>query len=71
MVFQCINIRQVPWEVLKTAAFGYYKYLEAGLRDKARLQGFYSIMVTKEVETCLCTRFLKAFLVVLSREISL
>ena len=22
MVFQCINIRQVPWEVLKTATFG-------------------------------------------------
>ena len=22
MVFQCINIRQDPWEVLKTAAFG-------------------------------------------------
>ena len=22
MVFQCINFRQVPWEVLKTAAFG-------------------------------------------------
>ena len=22
MVFQCINIRQVLWEVLKTAAFG-------------------------------------------------
>ena len=22
MVFQCINIRQMPWEVLKTAAFG-------------------------------------------------
>ena len=22
MVFQCINIRQVPWEVLKIAAFG-------------------------------------------------
>ena len=22
MVFQCINIRQVPWEVLTTAAFG-------------------------------------------------
>ena len=21
MVFQCVNIRQVPWEVLKTAAF--------------------------------------------------
>ena len=21
MVFQCINIRQVPWEMLKTAAF--------------------------------------------------
>ena len=23
MVFQCINIRQVLWEVLKTAAFGH------------------------------------------------
>ena len=22
MIFQCINIRQAPWEVLKTAAFG-------------------------------------------------
>ena len=22
MVFECINIRQVPWEVLKTMAFG-------------------------------------------------
>ena len=22
MVFQCINIRQVPWEVLETEAFG-------------------------------------------------
>ena len=22
MVFQCINIRKIPWEVLKTAAFG-------------------------------------------------
>ena len=22
MIFQCINIRQVPWEVLKTAASG-------------------------------------------------
>ena len=22
MIFQCINIRQSPWEVLKTAAFG-------------------------------------------------
>ena len=22
MFFQCINIRQVPWEVLKTAAYG-------------------------------------------------
>ena len=22
MVFQCINIRQVPWQVLKTAASG-------------------------------------------------
>ena len=24
MVFQCINIRQVPWEVLKTDAFGMF-----------------------------------------------
>ena len=23
MFFQCINIRQVPWEALKTAAFGF------------------------------------------------
>ena len=23
MVFQCINIHQVPWEMLKTAAFGH------------------------------------------------
>ena len=34
MVFQCINIRQVPWEVLKTAAFGsvecYIVYVERG-----------------------------------------
>ena len=22
MLFQCINIRQIPWEVLKTEAFG-------------------------------------------------
>ena len=22
MVFQCINIHQIPWEVLKTEAFG-------------------------------------------------
>ena len=22
MIFQCINIRQLPWEVLKTTAFG-------------------------------------------------
>ena len=27
MVFQCINIRQVPWEVLKTAAFGTWRML--------------------------------------------
>ena len=28
MVFQCINIRQFPWEVLKTAAFGLgFQYL--------------------------------------------
>ena len=27
MVFQCINIRQVPWEVLKTEAFGFQHLL--------------------------------------------
>ena len=33
MVFQCINIRQVPWEVLKTMAFGLgFKHLPRDLR---------------------------------------
>ena len=27
MVFQCINIRQVPWEVLKTAVSGTWRML--------------------------------------------
>ena len=35
MVFQCINIRQVPWEVLKTAASGLgFQHL---LRDLANV----------------------------------
>ena len=35
MVFQCINIRKVPWEVLKTAAFGLgFQHL---LRDLANV----------------------------------
>ena len=30
---QCINIRQVPWEVLKTAAFGLgFQHLPLDLR---------------------------------------
>ena len=34
MVFQCINIRQVPWEVLKTAAFGLgYQHLPRDLAN--------------------------------------
>ena len=28
--FSCINIRQVPWEVLKTAAFGRYYCIKTG-----------------------------------------
>ena len=32
MVFQCINIRQAPWEVLKTAAFSLgFQYLPRDL----------------------------------------
>ena len=34
MIFQCINIRQVPWEVLKTAAFGLgFQHLPRDLTD--------------------------------------
>ena len=34
MVFQCINIRQVPWEVLKTAAFGLgFQHLQRDLAN--------------------------------------
>ena len=34
MVFQCINICQVPWEVLKTAAFGLgFQHLPRVLAD--------------------------------------
>ena len=34
MIFQCINIRQVPWEVLKTAAFGLgFQYLPRDLAN--------------------------------------
>ena len=38
MVFQCINIRQVPWEVLKTTAFGLgFQHLP---RDKANVNAW-------------------------------
>ena len=38
MFFQCINIRQVPWEVLKTAAFGLgYQHLP---RDMANVNAW-------------------------------
>ena len=34
MVFQCINIRQVPWEVLKTADFGLgFQHLQRDLTN--------------------------------------
>ena len=34
MVFQCINIRQDPWEVLKTAAFGLgFQHLQRDLAN--------------------------------------
>ena len=40
MVFQCINIRQVPMEVLKNAASGLgFQHLP---RDLARFYRFYS-----------------------------
>ena len=38
MVFQCINIRQVPWEVLKTATTGLgFQHLP---RDLANVNAF-------------------------------
>ena len=34
MIYQGINIRQVPWEVLKTAAFGLgFQHLPRGLAN--------------------------------------
>ena len=34
MAFQCINIRQVPWKVLKTAAFGLgFQHLQQDLAN--------------------------------------
>ena len=34
MIFQCINIRQVPWEVLKTAAYGLgFQHLQRDLAN--------------------------------------
>ena len=34
MVFRCINIRQVPWEVLKTAASGFgFQHLSRDLAN--------------------------------------
>ena len=34
MFFQCINIRPVPWEVLKTGAFGLgFQHLPRGLAN--------------------------------------
>ena len=41
MVFQCINIRQVPWEVLKTAAFGLRpRFLTLPPRDLANVNAW-------------------------------
>ena len=41
MVFQCTNIRQVPWEVLKTAAFGLgFQHLA---RDRANVNAWKNI----------------------------
>ena len=41
MVFQCINIRQVPWEVLKTAAFGLgFQHLSVLPQDLANVNAW-------------------------------
>ena len=43
MVFQCINIRQVPGEVLKTAAFGLdYQHLPL---DLASVNAWQTILI--------------------------
>ena len=55
MVFQCINIRQVPWEVLKTAAFGFgFQHLP---RDLANVNAWKKKQKTKQKKTCLIPIF--------------
>ena len=40
MVFQCINIRQVPWEVLKTEAFAFGLGFQHLPRDLANVNAW-------------------------------
>ena len=50
MVFQCINIRQVPWEVLKTAAFGLgFQHLPRNLANiKYKKNIFYPYIIEQQ-----------------------
>ena len=51
MVFQCINIRQVPWEVLKTAAFGLgFQHLSRDLANTNVWKNMFDPYITKRVE---------------------
>ena len=52
MDFQCINIRQVPWEVLKTAAFGLgFQHLPRDLANvnewKTMFDPYMQLQITK------------------------
>ena len=49
MVFQCINIRQVPWEVLKTAAFGLgFQYLPRDLANVNAWETMFDLYISKQ-----------------------
>ena len=58
MFFQCINIRQVPWEVLKTAAFGLgFQHLPRDLANvnawKTMFDPYVTIWYVKSAIGCL------------------
>ena len=50
MVFQCINIRQVPWEVLKTAAFGLgFQHLPRDLANVNAWKTLFHLCINRSV----------------------
>ena len=54
MVFQCINIRQVPWEVLKTTAFGLgFQHLPRDLANVNAWKTMFDPYIIKQV----CSRW--------------